>query len=441
MLVSLAWRNLVRNRRRSVFTGLAVSCAVILLGWLVGFTYGAYDKMVDSAVRTRLGHLQVMREGYLDQPEPRMVVPGADELVRKVSGLEGVVAVSPRVLAEGLLLRGQELAAVDLVGVDPGQESAASSVPHRVMTGEKAAAWCRAQMTLPPGDDRAAFDRWCEATGKGEFLPAGKPEAVVLGTGVARRLGVTVGDVVSVQVANSERRLQVSGIVAAGSPEIAERGAYVRAATLNELLGTQGPNELAIVLRSIDGLEQTRAQVQSIVGNASGLAVSTWAERSPMLNNMIEMMKASRIVFFCLLALLAVLGVANATLTSVLERKKQFGVMLALGTRPSTLVRLVMIEVALLGLLAVGAGVVVAAGIEVFGRIHGWPMALVGLEPRTLEELSLSGAAEDTTFFARTPLAGAALIAGGVYLMFLVTGLWAALKVGRLKVLTALHSR
>jgi ABC-type lipoprotein release transport system permease subunit len=91
--------------------------------------------------------------------------------------------------------------------------------------------------------------------------------------------------------------------------------------------------------------------------------------------------------------------------------------------------------------IAVGVGGVVAAGIEAFGRIHGWPMAWVGLDPRTLEELALSGVAEDTTFHAHLPRVGALLIGGGVYLVFLATGLWAALKVGRLEVLEALRSR
>jgi ABC-type lipoprotein release transport system permease subunit len=435
MVLSLAWRNVVRNGRRSAFTGAAVAAAVILIGWLVGFTYGAYDKMIDTAVHTRTGHLQVMREGTLDQPDPTKIILDAAELSRRVSALDGVVAVSSRVLAEGLLVHDRELAPVDLIGVDPEAEGRVSTVPHRVMTGEKAVHWCGERMS---GDER-----WCEATGKGEFLPAGKPEGVVLGSGVAQRLRVTVGDELSVQLARAggpaERKLVITGIVAAGSPEIAERAAYLNARTLNDLLGTEGPTELAIVLRSIDDLKKTRDEVRGLLG--PGLVVHTWAERNPTLSNLIEMMKAGRVVFFALLAFLAVLSVANATLTSVLERTRQFGVMLALGTRPAALVRLVMVEVALLGLVAVGGGAVVAAGIEAFGRIHGWPMALAGLDPRTLEELALSGSAEDTIFFARMPAVGAALIIGGVYVMFLFTGLWAALKVGRLEVLAALRSR
>jgi ABC-type lipoprotein release transport system permease subunit len=309
------------------------------------------------------------------------------------------------------------------------------------MQGEKAVRWCREQLA-----EAQRGEQGCEATATGEFLPAGKWDAVVLGSGVAKRLLVTVGDELSVQVAGAggapvERRLIVTGIVAAGSPEIAERAAYLQAPTLNALLGTDGPNELVVLLHSISDLEKVRAEVRSTIGTGRGLAVHTWAERNPGLSNLIEMMKAGRIVFFALLAFLAVLSVANATLTSVLERTRQFGVMLALGTRPSALVRLVMLEVALLGLLAVGAGSVVAAGLELFGRIHGWPMAWAGLEPRALEELALSGVVEDTHFFAHLPPLGAALIIGGVYAMFLVTGLWAALKVGRLEVLAALRSR
>jgi putative ABC transport system permease protein len=433
MLLALAWRNVVRNGRRSAFTGAAVASAVVLIGWLVGFTYGAYDKMVDAAVHTRTGHLQVMREGTLDQPDAKKTIADAAALGARVSALGSVQAVSARVLAEGLLVHGKELAPVEVVGVDPAAEARVSTVPHRVLSGARAVDWCREKLH--------GTDEWCAATGRGEFLTAAKPEGVVLGSGVAQHLLVTVGDEVSLQVAGSpaDRTLVVTGIVAAGSAEVAERAAYVNAPTLNALLGTAGPTELTIVLHSIDDLKQTREDVRALLG--PGLTVHTWAERNPTLSNLIELMKAGRVIFFALLAFLAVLSVANATLTSVLERKRQFGTMLALGTRPATLVRLVMVEVALLGLVAVGAGAVVAAGIEAFGRLHGWPMALAGLDPRTLEELALSGSTEDTIFYARMPVMGAVLIVGGVYVMFLATGLWAAVKVGRLQVLDALRSR
>lgn len=455
MLTSIAWRSLARNPRRTILTGFAVSTAVVLLGWLVGFTYGAYEQMIDQTVRTRTGHLQVMRAGYLEQPAPRAAVPNAEALARRLAALDGVEGVSARVLAEGLLSREGELAPVDLLGVDPDAERSASVVPGRVIRGANAVRWCRVNLgaaLAELGGDEGLFGRWCETTGRGEFLPADEPRAVVLGRGVAKRLLVSVGDELTLQVVRavggraggdegeaagslSQRRLVVSGIVAAGSPDIDERAAYLHAATLRAMLGTEGANEVVVVLHTIQDLERVRRQTAAIAGETRGLAVHTWADRNPELSNLIGMAKGSRIIMFIVLGFLVVLSVANATLTSILERRREFGVMVSLGLRRSRLVGMIMVEVALLGAVAVGVGAAIAAGIEAFGRVHGWPIEWVGMNPDALEavrQMSASGVGFETTFHAAMPAAGAVLIVTGVYAAFLLMGLWSALHVRRL---------
>lgn len=452
MLISIAWRNLARNPRRTFLTGFAVSTAVVLLGWLVGFTYGAYEEMTDQSVRTRTGHLQVRREGYLEQPAPREVVPHAAALARRLGALEGVAGVSERVLAEGLLSRDGELAPVDLLGVDPEAERSVSVVPGRVIRGAGAVRWCRANLgeaLAALGGDEGLFGRWCEAAGRGEFLPPDQPRAIVIGRGVAKRLLVSVGDELTAQVARaasgsaegeaagslSQRRLVVSGIVAAGSPDVDERGAYLHAATLRAMLGTEGANEIVVVLGTIRDLERVRRDATAVAGETGGLAVHTWADRNPELANLIGMAKGSRIIMFIVLGFLVVLSVANATLTSILERRREFGVMISLGLRRSRLVAMIMAEVAILGAVAVAAGSAIAAGIEGFGRVHGWPVEWVGMNPDALEalrEMSISGVGFETTFHAAMPVAGAVLIVTGVYAAFLLMGLWSALHVRRL---------
>jgi ABC-type lipoprotein release transport system permease subunit len=460
MLLSIAWRNLARNPRRTVLTAAAVSTAVILLGWLVGFTYGAYEQMIDQAVRTRIGHVQVLAEGYLEQPAPEKVVPGAGRLAHRLAAIDGVEAVSARVLAEGLLARDSEVAPVDLLGVDPEAERAASVVPGRVVRGPRAVRWCREEMSgalTELGGDERLFGRWCEALGQGEFLPPGEPRAVVIGRGVAKRLLVSVGDEITVQVVRavdgadgagakarslSQRRFVISGVVAAGSPEIDERAAYLHADALGDMLGTEGANEVVVLVRSIHDLDRVRREASAIARETPGLAVSSWAERSPELSNLIGMAKGSRIILFIALGFLVLLSVANATLTSILERRREFGVMLSLGLRRSALVRMIMTEVALLGLLAVAAGAAVAAAIEAFGRLHGWPIEWVGLDPDTLEavnQMSASGVGFETTFHAAMPAAGAVLIVAGVYSAFLLMGLWSALHVRRLDAVDAVR--
>lgn len=455
MLASMAWRNLGRNLRRTVLTGVAVATAVILPGWLVGFTYGAYDQMIDKAVHARIGHLQVHREGYVDQPEPRLVVPDAEAMVRRIASVPGVQGVSARVVSEGLLARDNMLVPVELVGVDPEAEATVSVVPSSIFSGEKGVSWCRARMTRAKaifGGGEGLFTRWCEAAAEGAFLPSEEPRAVVVGRGVAERLLVNVGDELTVQVvravdgdegaeagALSQRRLLVTGVTGAGSPEVDQRSAYLHADTLETMLGTGGPNEVTVVIQMLQDLPAVRRRVEGIAAETEGLVVHSWDERNPALSNLINMAKASRAIFFALIIFLIIVSVANATLMSVLERRREFGVMIALGLKRSDLLKMIMIEVAMLGVVAVAVGAAVTLGIEIFGRTHGFPLAWVGWDPETLEEMNASGVGYDTHFYSRLPPAGAVIIVCGVYFMFLATGLWSALRVRGLEVVRAMR--
>jgi hypothetical protein len=188
VLVSLAWRNLARNLRRSILTGAAVAFGLVLTLWMRGMQDGSYVQMIDQAVQLRLGHLQVLAEGYQERPEPRLVVPDADGVVERLRALPRVKAVSARAVAEGMVARDNESSQVELLGVEPEAETGVSSVPSKVFRGEVAEAWCRRELgeaqELMAGDE-ALFGRWCGAMSRGEFLPEGEERAVVLGSGLA----------------------------------------------------------------------------------------------------------------------------------------------------------------------------------------------------------------------------------------------------------------
>jgi ABC-type lipoprotein release transport system permease subunit len=452
MLVSMAWRNLSRNRRRSVLTGAAVTFGIVLAFWLLGVKHGGFVQMVDKAVETRLGHLQVLAEGYHERPEPRLVVPDAQAVVTTLRGLDHVKAVSPRAVAEGMIVRDNESAQVEILGVDPEAERLASNVPSKLFTGDAAVRWCRTEMPEARdamGGNEQLFARWCDAMRTGRFLPDGDDRAVVLGSGLAKSLLVSVGDEVTVQVVRavsrdglaqgelSPRRLEVTGLVRTNSPDVDDRIAYVNRATLMGMLGTDGPNEIAVLLDDIGELDTTLASARSSLAGTRGAVVYAWYERNPALRSLVEMgAGGNQLVYVVLFALIA-LGVVNATFMSVLERTKEFGVMLALGTRRSRLFALVMTEVALLGLVAVGLGTALGLGLEIFGRVHGWPMEWFGYEE--VADISAAGVSYDTIYYSALSFGRGVGIVATITFMLLLAGLLPAIKASRLAPVDAMR--
>ncbi len=459
MLISLAWRNLARNRRRSVLTGAAVAFGVFVMAWALGVNEGAYDQLINQGARTRMGHLQVLPEGYLDHPEPRLTIPGADGLAARLSQVEGVEAVAARAQADGVLARDNDSAPVEVIGVDPAAEVAATVVPDQMLDGERAARWCHEHMgdALPiMGHDQELFARWCDATARGRYLDAGEPREVVIGAGVAERLLVTVGDELTAQVVRavdqggehgaeagslSQRRLEVVGLFVTGNPELDDRVAYVNRGTLTEMLGTDGPNEIVLILDRLRDLDRVRTRAAAVVDGGSPVRVTTWRERNPALASLIEMDTGNNAVTMFIISLLVILGVVNATLMSVLERTKEFGVMLSLGIRPAKLFSLVMTEVALLGVVSVGVGAVLGGAIEVFGRYHGWYMEWFGYDPETLESMTTAGLMYETVYYSALSPETGLVIVSGVYLMFLLAGLWPAVRASRLRPVDAMRAQ
>jgi ABC-type lipoprotein release transport system permease subunit len=462
MLVSMAWRNLARNLRRSVLTGAAVALGIFLITWMRGLQDGSYDQMIDQAVRTRLGHVQVLPRGYLDRPEPAKVIPDGLSLARRLSELDHVRAVSPRAIAEGMAARDNESAPVDLLGVDPSSEQRASVVPDRLLRGDDAERWCRDQLSdaleLMGGDDEL-FGRWCAATRASRYLAEDDARAVVLGVGLAKQLLVGVGDEVTVQVvravaadgaergeggeagALSQRRLEVVGLVRTGNPEVDDQVAYVPLDVLTAMLGTDGPNELVILLDDLDNLEEVRAAAAGVVGPDSPSEVTAWYQRNPALRSLIEVDSRSGALVYVILFVLVALGVINTTLMSVLERTHEFGVMLALGARRGMVFSLVMTEVALLGVISLVVGCSLGALIEAFGRVHGWPLEWFGYDAEAMGDASMAGVVYDPIYYANLTTTNAIVIVVGVYAMFLFAGLLPAIRAARLAPVDAMRRR
>lgn len=455
MMISMAWRNIVRNRRRSLLTGVAVAFAVALTAWSLGLNSGGRNQFVSTAVQTRLGHLQLLPTGYLGDPEPERFMSRAEELLPSLDALEHVKGVSPRSLSEGLLARDNETAPVELIGVDPRRERGVSIVPERLLQGAEAIRWCETSMTDARdlfGEDEELFERWCSAAAEGRFLPDDERRAIVLGAGVAEQLLVSVGDEVTVQVVRavdgdgevagsiSTRRLVVTGIFDAGNQGLDGGAAFLRSEILMEMLGTSGPNEIALVLNHIRSIDSTRAEIERLTANRAGLSIHSWNERSPTLADAIAMTASTANMFYFILCLLVTLGVVNATLMSVLERTREFGMMLALGARRVKIFGLVMTEVALLGGLSVAVGSVIGGALETYYRTHGMSLTSLG-GGENVESMQVSGIAYPSAWYSDLSPEAAVTIVVGVYLMTLAAGLWPALRASRLRPVDAMRKK
>ncbi|HVO35917.1 MAG TPA: FtsX-like permease family protein [Gemmatimonadales bacterium] len=304
----LSVRNVLRNARRSLLTAAAMTFGLAVLLWIRALTDGAHESWVTGAVRIGTGHVAIQAPGFarsgrltdrlsaaqLDTAEAALRAPDVAPLIR---------AIAPRLEVSGLASSAEAAVPARIEAVDPAAEAVFSSLPASTVGGS----------FLAPGDRLAAY----------------------VGVGLARRLALGVGSrmVLTAQGASGDitgQLVRVVGTFQSGVPEIDEGLVYVPIATARAWLGTPAAaTTLAVLLRSSYATERVARAVRRRL--PSGIAVLAWQEAAPELASAVKIDDWSGYAFLAILYVIVALAILNAVLMSVLNRRREFGVLQALG--------------------------------------------------------------------------------------------------------------
>lgn len=333
-MLALAFRNVLRNRRRSLLTALAIGFTVTLLVFAGAMSTGSYATMAENATRLLSGHIQVQAPGYLDDPSPRRVVADAAALQAWLREQPGVLDARARIEAFALVAVGERSFGAFVLGVDAAAESAHSTVPAMLARGRY----------LGTRDAAEAVIGSTLARNLGADLGA---ELVIVGTGregSVAALALNVVGIIDSGIVELDRSLVQVPIDAMA--EAFEFGAAVSVLVLDA--------ENAVAASPLARKLQEQLQLQRQPPPASGVEVLSWQHLQPELVQTIEFDRASNTIFFVLLGVMVVFSIANTFVMTVFERTREFGMLLAVGMRPGQLQWLLQLE----ALLLCGAGVV-----------------------------------------------------------------------------------
>lgn len=333
-----ALRSLGRNVRRTMLSvvGLAfgVGIGLVALSWV-----GGQEQMSISAITGGgLGHLRVAPHGWNEHRDDALRLHDAESVLTRVRAIDGVAVATPRARVGGLLGLGTRSSHVTLTGVDAETEPQALRYVRQVAVGR--------------------------------YLSPGEEGEIVLGRAIAERLRAEVDDELVVTVVDAQGEMQsalvlVVGIVETGSRPIDASIAHVSLGDVERLSGRGGAAEITILLDDIATLDTHRAEIASLVQEDD--QVLSWLEISPEFRARLQSGKAFMNAAIGIVLMVVLLGVASAQLTGVLERRKEFAVLAAVGMPGRSLVRVVVTEGVMLG--TVGA---LAALTWTSPLLHGW---------------------------------------------------------------------
>jgi ABC-type lipoprotein release transport system permease subunit len=322
----LAWRNVWRNPRRTgvVVCAVAVGIAGVLLSMSVN--YGMVVGLVETAIATELGHLQIHGRGFDQNPELRIrLEDGGRRGLAAIAGLEEVKAWTRRVRGEGLLTSPRASAGVSVVGIEPEREAEVSLVARSIT--------------------------------QGSYLDGRR--RVLIGEELARRLEVGVGDklVLSVQDLHGDltgEALRVGGLFRSPSLDLDRGSVFVRIGEAQALLGLgEAVSEIVVIATGRRAIPPIREALARALPSAE---VRTWEELRPLLVYMVDMFDQMAVYVYVAVFVAMAFGIANVLMMAVYERRREIGILMAVGMGRGRVVVMIVTESALVTLLGLAIG-------------------------------------------------------------------------------------
>ena len=411
--VKMAWRNIWRNPRRTLLTIAAIAFACVLLVFMLSFQFGSYDTMINASVKIHTGHLQVQARGYQNDQKIRQVIADPRPVQQALDAMPEVLAHAPRAQAFALVSSADRAYGVMVEGIVPEAEAKVSTLPRIVR--------------------------------QGEYLPnhpveEGLPEALI-GHLLARNLKVTVGDELTLLGQGRDGSIaatvvRIRGIYSSGMDDFDRSAIQIPLADFQAIF-TMGKavHEIVVVGRRLSDAPAIKAALKDKLADLAekaDLVVLDWEDLMPGLRQAINMDLVSGSIFYLILIMVVAFSILNTFLMAIFERTYEFGVMMAMGTKPQRLTRLVLAESTGMTLVGVAAGMVLGCLVTFYFMHHGIDLGA--------NEISRQFGIPDTLYPRLTAIS---ITAGplAVLLITLLAALYPALKIRKLRPVEAMRQR
>jgi ABC-type lipoprotein release transport system permease subunit len=403
----MAWRNIWRNPRRSILTICAIVFACALLVFMLSLQFGSYYAMIDFSVRIHTGYLQVQAKGYDKERNIYQVVSQPERVGRILAAIPEVSAFTYRANAFSLVSSKQRTYGVLVIGIEPDRETRVSTLKSLVR--------------------------------KGDYLAPGDKAQALVGDLLARNLKADVGDEIVVLGQGRDGSVAativtIKGIFSSGQEDFYRSSINIPLDTFQQVYSMgDSVHEVVVMGHRIRDFAELKREIAGRVGqlaDSRSLAVLDWRELMPGLIQGIKIDMMSGVIFYLFLVVVVAFSILNTFLMAILERTREFGAMMALGTTPGRLIRLLLMESMTMTGIGILCGILAGALLTWYFELHG--IALPGAGD-LLKKLGIPD-----RIYPRLSWWSIAIGPSIVFIITFFTALYPALKVRRLRPVEAL---
>jgi putative ABC transport system permease protein len=405
----MAWRNIWRNTRRTILTISAIAFASLLLVFMLSFQFGSYETMINTSVKIHTGHLQIQAAEYRQKRNVRYVVSDLNKIAAVLENIPQIASYTYRAQTFSLISSAKRTYGALVTGIDPAGEAGVSRLKSLVR--------------------------------QGAYLSGEDTNQALVGSLLARNLHVKIGDELTILGQGRDGSIAatvvtVKGIFTSGIDDFDRSSLQIPLKTFQDVYAMPGmAHEVVIVAHSLSDVERIKRTIQKDLSSLSmnqRLVTLDWDELMPGLRQSIEMDLISGLIFYILLVLVVAFSILNTFLMAIFERTKEFGVLMAIGTTPGRLTKVLLIESMTMAAIGIAAGIFIGSLLTLYFQLYG---------------IDISGSSELLSQFGITgriypKLSWISAVSGptAVLIITFLAALYPALRVRKMKPVAAMRA-
>lgn len=344
MLLKLAWRNIWRNKRKSLIVLGSVVVGIVAVIFFDGLSHGMIRQMLFNQISSSVAHIQIHKKGFSDNKVVSNYLPDYKKVEEVIKKERGITAYSKRVIAFGLLSSATSSSGVYIYGVNPEQEAKVSKIKSSIV--------------------------------EGSYLDDNK-HGIVIGKKLAEKLDVSIGSKVVIMANTPDGSIgsdlfRITGLYQTFSSEFDKANIYIHINTAQQMLEIGDKiYEFAIWLNNYQLTDKIQAGLNSELNDK--YEVLSYRDLLPMLIYQMELYNESMWIFYLIIGLALIFGIINTMLMSVFERVNEIGVLMAVGMKNGKIYLMFVLEALVIGVLGTIAGLMI-------GLLIHWPISISGID-------------------------------------------------------------
>lgn len=337
MLFNLAWRNIWRNKRRSLIIISAIAVGLLCGLFASAVMFGMADSFVNSTIDRDLGHIQIHSQNFEDEKLITDTISSASKVLEKIQEQKNIKGVTSRLVIEGMGASATSSTGLRIAGINSEQEKRVTSIHKQIVSGS----YFEADNGTP-----------------------GRISEIIIGQKLAENLGIKLKSKIVLSFQGFDGSIiygafRITGIFRTESSAFDKSNVFVIEEDILSLLNSEPVyHEIAVRLNTVQDVESVYSNLKA---ELPALSVKSWNELAPDLKLMDELTGLQLTIFVGIILFALLFGITNTMLMSVMERVREFGVLMAIGMKRSRVFIMIILETISLSLFGGIIGMFFAA--------------------------------------------------------------------------------